>query len=362
MPPPTVPRGAASPRLHNDDLAPARERPWGAFSLFNVWTSDVHSLYGYYLAASLFLVARDAGSFLLGIGAGSIVVYVLMNAIGYAGQRTGVPYPVLARAAFGVFGANVPALVRAFVAVFWFGAQTSAAANALVTFLLRFDGPRTLHESSWLLGGSGLDAVAFLAVWAGQLLIISRGMDTVRWFTDVAGPAVWLMMVLLAGSLVIRAGGVGLSIDLPAEELTSLASRVTGLAVVPGTWAAVAAVAATWVTYFAALYLNFCDFTRFAPSREAVRKGNLWGLPVNLVAFSLVAALTTGSAYKVYGEVLLSPDAITARFDHVLLAPFLGVVVAGGVYYLVNAGASPDEGGASDPRRATALAGRSERP
>ena len=45
-----------SPNLYNEDLAPARERRWGAFSIFNVWTSDVHSLWGYYLAASLFLL------------------------------------------------------------------------------------------------------------------------------------------------------------------------------------------------------------------------------------------------------------------------------------------------------------------
>jgi len=42
-----------SPDLYNEDLAPAKERSWGAFSIFNVWTSDVHSLWGYYLAASL---------------------------------------------------------------------------------------------------------------------------------------------------------------------------------------------------------------------------------------------------------------------------------------------------------------------
>jgi len=46
----------ASPALYNEDLAPATERKWGAFSIFNVWTSDVHSLCGYYLAARLFLL------------------------------------------------------------------------------------------------------------------------------------------------------------------------------------------------------------------------------------------------------------------------------------------------------------------
>lgn len=36
-----------SPGLYNEDLAPTRDRRWGAFSIFNVWTSDVHSLWGY---------------------------------------------------------------------------------------------------------------------------------------------------------------------------------------------------------------------------------------------------------------------------------------------------------------------------
>ena len=48
-----------------------------------------------------------------------------MNLVGYAGVKTGVPYPVLARASFGIWGANIPALVRAIVACFWYGAQTA---------------------------------------------------------------------------------------------------------------------------------------------------------------------------------------------------------------------------------------------
>jgi len=112
----------ASPALYNEDLAPARERKWGVFSLFNVWTSDVHSLWGYYLAASLFLLCGTFVNFLIAIGLGSLVIFFLMNLVGYAGVKTGVPYPVLARASFGVFGANVPALVRAIVACFWYGA------------------------------------------------------------------------------------------------------------------------------------------------------------------------------------------------------------------------------------------------
>ena len=58
-----------SPALHNEDLAPAANRHWGAFSIFNVWTSDVHSLYGYFLAASLFLLCGNFFNFAFAIPA-----------------------------------------------------------------------------------------------------------------------------------------------------------------------------------------------------------------------------------------------------------------------------------------------------
>ena len=44
-------------RLYNSDLAPTQDskKNWGWFEIFNVWANDVQSLFGYTLAASLFL-------------------------------------------------------------------------------------------------------------------------------------------------------------------------------------------------------------------------------------------------------------------------------------------------------------------
>ncbi len=176
-----------SPSLYNEDLAPAETRNWGAFSIFNVWTSDVHSLWGYYLAASLFLLCGSFINFVIAIGIGSLVIFVLMSLVGNAGVKTGVPFPVLARASFGTFGANLPALVRAIVACFWYGAQTSAASGAIVALLIRNESMLAFHQSSHMLGHSTLEVICYVIVWALQLLIIQRGMETVRKFQDWAG-------------------------------------------------------------------------------------------------------------------------------------------------------------------------------
>ena len=317
----------ASPALYNEDLAPAEHRNWGAFSIFNVWTSDVHSLWGYYLAASLFLLCGNFVNFIVAIGIGSIVIFVLMNLVGYAGVRTGVPYPVLARASFGVFGANLPALVRAIVACFWYGAQTSAASGAIVALLTRWPSLMHFQQTSHLLGHSTLEVICFVVVWALQLLIIQRGMETVRRFQDWAGPAVWVMMLILAVALTIMAGGISFGGVIPPDVLLDK-TKDAGVPGTPGSFASLATVAATWVTYFAALYLNFCDFSRYAPDVAAVRKGNIWGLPVNLILFTLVAGVTTTAAYVVYGEVLIHPDQISAKFSSWFLALLAAVTFA----------------------------------
>ena len=316
-----------SPRLYNEDLAPAKERKWGAFSIFNVWTSDVHSLWGYYLAASLFLLCGSFFNFVVAIGLGSLVIYALMNLVGYAGVKTGVPYPVLARASFGVWGANLPALVRAVVACFWYGAQTAAASGAIVALLTRTDSFMEFHKTTHFLGHSGLEFICFVIVWALQLLIIQNGMETVRKFQDWAGPAVWVAMLVLAVGLCVKAGGFSFDHGIPQAVLLEK-TKDAGVSGEPGSFWALMAVGATWVTYFAALYLNFCDFSRYAVNKDAVRKGNLWGLPINLLLFSLVAGITTIAAFKVYGEVLLHPEQISAKFDSWFLALLAAVTFA----------------------------------
>lgn len=59
-----------------------------------------------------------------------------------------------------------------------------------------------------------------------------------------------------------------------------------------------------------------------------LRKGNIWGLPVNLILFSLVAGVTTIAAFNVYHEVLLHPDQISAKFDSWFLALLAAVTFA----------------------------------
>ena len=87
----------ASPRLINEDLAPSKERHWKFFDLFAMWMSDVHSIGGYTFAAGLFFLGLAGWQVLLALVAGIFLAFLGMNLTGIAGQKNGVPFPVLAR-------------------------------------------------------------------------------------------------------------------------------------------------------------------------------------------------------------------------------------------------------------------------
>jgi NCS1 family nucleobase:cation symporter-1 len=296
----------SSPRLINEDLAPAENRNWGLYSLFAMWMSDVHSIGGYTFAAGLFFLGLSGWWVLSALVIGIVVVFALMNLSGFAGQKLGVPYPVLARVSFGVFGANLPALIRAIIAIAWYGIQTWLASRAVIVIALQIWPGLERYTTNRFLGESTLGWTAFLIMWALQLLLLRNGMDTIRRFQDWAGPAVWVAMLALTLYILAKAGwNVSLDLSDAKPEHGTVHAFLASIALV--------------VAYFSTLLLNFCDFSRFAPSRRAVVVGNFWGLPVNFIAFSVVSVLVTAGTLVVYGEYIFDPVDVVGRIDNILV-------------------------------------------
>ena len=186
-----------SNKLYNSDLAPtpSGKKNWGWFEIFNVWANDVQSLFGYTLAASLFLASGLNGwaVFLALILAGFFIMW-LVNLSGKPSVKHGIPYPVFARVSMGVFGANFPAMARGLVAMFWYGAQTYAASTA-VALLLTALGASPGGE---FLGMSAIMWISFIFVSGFQIYLFWQGIDLVRRFLNFAGPAVYVVMLVLS--------------------------------------------------------------------------------------------------------------------------------------------------------------------
>ena len=304
-----------SRKLYNSDLAPTPKgkKNWGWFEIFNVWANDVQSLFGYTLAASLFLASGLNGwaVFLALVLAGFFIMW-LVNLSGKPSVKHGIPYPVFARVSMGVFGANFPAMARGLVAMFWYGAQTYAASTAVALLISSITGS---SGSGSFLGMTNIMWISFIFVSGFQIYLFWQGIDLIRRFLNFAGPAVYIVMVLLMFAIWAKAGAGLLS------EVGNISSRgarsgdFEGL----GSFGAFLAVFSIMVGYFAAVVINFGDFARFVKNEDEMKKGNLWGLVGNIIFFSFITLMITGGTIAVFGEYVSQPTDMVAKVDNILL-------------------------------------------
>src|SRR5471032_2975371 len=126
--------------LYNRGLAPVplSGRKWGVLSFAALWVSMSACIPTYMLASSLIGGGMNWWEAILTIFLGNLIVLLPMILNAHAGTRYGIPFPVFCRAAFGTRGANIPALLRAFVACGWFGIQTWIGGEAIYKILTIF--------------------------------------------------------------------------------------------------------------------------------------------------------------------------------------------------------------------------------
>jgi NCS1 family nucleobase:cation symporter-1 len=302
--------------LHNEDLAPipVEKRTWGWFEIFNVWSNDIQSLFGYTLAASLFITyGLNGWAVFAAIILAGFIVMGLVNLSGKPSVRYGIPYPVMARASMGVRGANFPAVIRGIVAIFWYGVQTYFASTAIALLINTLF---SVESTATFLGMTAVDWLSFVLVWLFQIFLFWQGIDWITRFLNWAGPLVYLVMFALLAVIWYEAGG-GL--------LEAVGTIFSGQSDYEGSsFSAFVAIVGTMIAYFAAVVINFGDFSRFVRNESEMKKGNLLGLPVSLAVFSFIALFVTAGTVVLFGEALTNPTDIIARVDNT----FLTVVAA----------------------------------
>ena len=305
--PSSLPDGV-SPRLYNKDLAPTQRagRKWSAYSIFTLWANDVHSLGNYAFAIGLFALGLGGWQVLAALGVGAALLFALLNLSGFMGQKTGVPFPVMSRIAFGIHGAQIAAVLRGGVAIAWFGIQTYLASVVLRVLILAIaPGLAPLDEGS-ILGLSALGWMAFVALWIVQVVIVSYGMEMIRKYEAFAGPVILVTMLALAVWMFAQAG---------FEIAWSTDKSLTGGEM----WLQILGGGALWVSIYGTFVLNFCDFTRSAKSKGAIVKGNFWGIPINMLLFGAITVVLAGAQFKINGQIITSPSDIVAEIPNTLL-------------------------------------------
>src|SRR5947209_943237 len=204
--------------LYNADLAPVpiKRRTWSTYNYMALWIGMAHNIPTYLLASGLVALGMAWYQAILTIALANIIVLIPMLANSHAGTKYGIPYPVFARASFGVRGANIAALLRAGVACGWFGIDVWIGGEAIYRLVGRLAG-RGWSDSS-LIGGHPLTLwLSFAAFLALNLLLVLPGLSLLRRFENVAAPAVLLVAIAALIWIAIKAGGFGPLISQPSR-------------------------------------------------------------------------------------------------------------------------------------------------
>ena len=288
-----------SSTLYNEDLAPipASRRSWSTYNYAALWIAMSVNIPTYMLASGMIAGGMSWRQAIFTVFLGNVVVLAPMLLNAHAGAKYGIPFPVFARASFGVLGANVPAILRALVACGWFGIQTwigGEAINAMVVALV----------PSWHDYAAGV-WICFAGFWLLHVIVIMRGIRTIKLLQGITAPFLLVIGVALLAWAVVKAGGFGTMLAAPSKFQTFgefFHFFVPSLTGVVGFWATVA--------------LNIPDFTRYARSQRSQVLGQALGLPTTMTFYSFIGVAVTSATAIIFGQAIWDPVQVLARLGN----------------------------------------------
>lgn len=306
-------------RFANPDLlpVPVEARRWTTYNFTALWVGMAHNIPSWLLASGLVALGMDWKQAVFTIALANLIVLVPMLLTGHAGPKYGIPFPVLARASFGVRGANLAALIRAAVACAWFGIQTWIGGSGIFVLLGEIFGG--WEDAGQIAGQPWPLWLCFLLFWVLELAIIYRGMEALRRFENWAAPFVIVGAFALLVWIGVKAGGFGVLLDQPSK-------LGWGEEFWPVFFPSLMGMIAFWST----LSLNIPDFTRFGAGQRSQILGQTLGLPTTMTLFALLSVFVTSGSEAVYGAPIWDPVQLVAKADSVfgLLYGLVTVLVA----------------------------------
>jgi len=322
---PDVEADIATSHLYNEDLAPvpAAKRKWGLLSFAALWISMSACIPTYMLASSLIGGGMNWWQAVLTIFLGNLIVLVPMVLNAHAGTKYGIPFPVFCRASFGTTGANVPAILRALVACGWFGIQTYIGGEAIFKILAVFFPQLAAAAGTKLLGISAPEFACFLFFWGINMLVIYKGIESIRLLLNIKAPLLIALGLLLLGWAWQNAGGFGPILSQPSvfDAGQPKAGQFWGFF-----FPALTGMIGFWAT----LSLNIPDFSRYAKTQRDQIAGQALGLPLTMALYSFIGVAVTSATTIIYGQTIWDPVDVLTRFKNpaVLVIAMLALCIA----------------------------------
>jgi len=274
----------------------------------------------YKLASSLIAKGMDWKQALATVLLGNLIVLVPMLLNAHAGAKYGIPFPVFIRAPFGVRGANLPAVMRAIVACGWFGIQSWIGGTAIHSMLV------VIWPS--IASVDGVLWVCFLGFWLLNMVIVWRGVESIRHLQAFGAPFMFVMAAALIVWVRMKAGSFGSMLSTPSQFHSTHAFLNVFF---PSLTA--------MVGYWATLALNIPDFSRFSKSQSAQACGQAFGLPVAMTIYTFVGIAVTSASAVLFGHPIWDPIELLGAFHQPVVA-FVALIAILVATLSVNIGAN----------------------
>jgi NCS1 family nucleobase:cation symporter-1 len=307
-------RAGASGAYWSQDLAPVAPsaRKWGLLDMAALWVALSACIPTYMLASSLIEEGMNWWQALVTIFLANLIVLVPLVLNAHVGARYGVPFPVYCRAAFGLRGANIPAVLRALVACGWFGIQAWIGGWAIYKVL-------EVYIPAWqslprlpLLGISLPQLACFILFWGLNQAIVWRGIESVRLLLNLKAPLLLLLGLALLVWAYKAAGGLGPIFSQPSQF-------AAGGPKAGQFWAFFFPALTANVGFWATLALNIPDFTRYVRSQRDQVLGQALGLPVAMGLYAFIGVAVTSATVVIYGKAIWDPVVLLSQFSSPIL-------------------------------------------
>ena len=292
------------------DMAPtsSAERRWGTKDMAVLWISMAACIPTYTLASSMIEQGMNWKQAILTILLGNMIVLIPMILNAHAGTKYGIPFPVFCRSSFGIRGANVPAILRALVACGWFGIQTWIGGQA-IHMILRSWFPTVSQLAK--IQGLGIDSLqlgCFLFFWSLNMLVIFRGVESIRWLLNIKAPLLLALGLALLVWAYVQAKGFGPMLSQPSAFAAG--GPKDGLF-----WSVFFPALTANVGFWATLSLNIPDFSRYAYSQRDQMLGQAIGLPTTMAFFSFIGLAVTSATLVIFGKTEWDPVVVLGKFE-----------------------------------------------
>ncbi len=307
--------------LYSEDLAPVpkEKRTWNTWNYAALWISMSLCIPTYMLASSLIGGGMNWWQAILTIFLGNAIVLIPMILNGHAGAKYGIPFPVFARASFGVKGANIAAMLRAIVACGWFGIQTWIGGFALYQMLRLWlpaieTLPRIFPDSFGLQTGP---AITFFIFWLINMWVVYLGVESIKRLLIFKAFFLPIAALALLAWAIYAVHGLGPVLQQPSKFKTNADFRNFFFPALTG-----------MVGYWATLSLNIPDFTRYSKSQRAQIKGQAIVLPASMTLFSFIGVVVTSATVILYGQTIWDPLILAGKFSSKFIISIAMIAVA----------------------------------